>query len=406
MNHFGTIYRYEVKKILNKKLTWIVFLSCVLCAGMFAAADLTGNYYVDGEVFDTHYHMFQVDQEYRMALSGKMLDQKLLEEMSEAYGKVPTTVERYTLTDEYQTYARPYSEIFNIVRLWTQQWDIDELKAWIPDEEALYASRIENLEKEWQNLRLSDVEKEFWREKETQTDTPVRYLCHDGYSKLISNGINTLGLLVLLFVSICMASVFTEEHTRRTDQLILSGAKGKSVVYWAKLAAGTSMSAACAALLSIFVFVLVFVVYGAEGFQVSLWLCLYLWASSCTMSLGQACLIAYGILILTAVFVGGLVLVLSEILHNNIATLSVCVGMIIAGMVGKVPYQYRVLAQFWDWLPVRFLNAEHIFDARTISVFGYCFVSWKVVPVLYILVGVAAAIAGKNVYRNYQVSGR
>ena len=406
MNNFGTLYRYEVKKILGRKLVWIVFFICALCAGMFAAADLTGKYYVDGEVVDTHYHMFQVDQEYRRALSGRVLDQQLLEEMSEAYGKIPPAVERYTLTEEYQTYARPYSDIFNIVRLWTQQRNLEDFRAWIPDEKALYASRAENIEMGWQNLRLSDAEKEFWREKEAQTDTPVTYLFHEGYSKLISNGINTLGMLVLLFVCICMASVFTEEHTRRTDQLILSGAKGKSVVYWAKLAAGASVSAACAALLSVLVTGLVFVIYGAEGFHASLRLSLYLWASSCTMSFGQVCLTALGILILTAVFVGVLVLVLSEVLHSNIATLSVCVGAIIAGMVGNIPYQYRGLAQLWDWLPMRFLNAEYIFDARTLPLFGHCFVSWKAVPVLYILTGVLAAMAGKAVYRNYQVSGR
>lgn len=406
MNNFRTLYRYEVKKILNRKLVWIVFLICVLCSGVFVAADLTGKYYVDGEVYDTHYHMFQVDQEYRRALSGRALGQELLEEMSAAYRKVPVTAEHYTVTEEYQTYARPYFEIFNLVRLWTQQWELGEIQAWIPDEEALYASREEFLEEEWQNLRLSDAEKAFWREKETQTDTPVVYLYHEGYSKLISNGINTLGLLVLLSVCICMASVFTEEHTRRTDQLILSGAKGKSVVYWAKIAAGTSVSAACAALLTVVVFCLVFAIYGAEGFQASLRLCLYLWSSSCEMSIGQVCLVGYGILILTAVIVSVLVLVLSEVLHNNIATLSVCVGVIIAGMVCKVPYQYRALAQFWDWLPMRFLNAENIFDSRTISVLGHCFVSWKIVPVIYILIGVLAAMAGKIVYRYYQVSGR
>ncbi|MDE7274119.1 MAG: hypothetical protein K2N95_13835 [Lachnospiraceae bacterium] len=406
MNNFGTLYHYEVKKILSRKLVWIVFLICVVCAGMFASADLTGKYYVDGEVVDTHYHMFQVDQEYKRALSGRMLDRQLLEEMSAAYGKVPAAVDRYTLTEEYQTYARPYSDIFNIVRAWTQQRGIDELKAWIPDEEALYTSRAESLGKVWQELRLSDAEKEFWREKEAQTDTPVMYLFHEGYSKLISNGMNTLGLLVLLFVCICMASVFTEEHTRRTDQLILSGAKGKSAVYWAKLAAGASVSAACAALLSVFVSVLVLVIYGAEGFQASLRISLYLWSSSCTMSLGQACLAAFGILILTAVFVGVLVLVLSEVLHSNIATLSVCTGAIIAGMVGRIPDQYRVFAQVWDWLPMRFLNAEYIFDVRMLPLFGHCFVSWKVVPVLYVLTGVLAAMAGKVVYRNYQVCGR
>lgn len=406
MNNFGTLYRYEVKKILSRKLTWTAFLVCFFCIALTATVDLTGKYYVDGEVADTHYHMFRVDQEYLRALSGRKLDQKLLEEMSAAYRKIPVSEERYTLTEEYQTYARPYSAVFQLVRLWTQQKGIDEIREWEPDEEALYAARAENLEKEWQALRLSEAEKAFWREKEARTEIPVTYLYHDGYRKIAIHGMNTIGILVLLFICICMTSVFTEEHTRRTDQLILSGAKGKNTVYWAKLAAGTSVSAGCAALLSAFMACIVFTVYGAEGFHASLQLCAYMWASSHALTIGQACLIAYTVLILTASFVSVMVMVLSEILHNNIATLAVCMGLIVAGIFVQVPYQYRVFAQIWDWLPLRFLNLQNIFDIRLFSVFGHCLVSWKVVPVLYVLAGAAAAFAGKIFYRNYQVSGR
>ena len=58
MNNSGTLYRSEVKKILSRKLVWIVFLVCVFCIMLFSLADLSGKYYVDGEVVDTHYHMF------------------------------------------------------------------------------------------------------------------------------------------------------------------------------------------------------------------------------------------------------------------------------------------------------------------------------------------------------------
>lgn len=406
MNNFGILYRYELKKILSRKLVWIVFLVCVSCIVLFTLADLSGKYYVDGEVVDTHYHMFQVDQGYRKALSGRALDQQLLGEMAEAYGKIPASEERYTLTLAYQTYARPYSDIANLVRLWTQQWDIGQLQAWVPDEDALYAARVENLEKEWQELRLSDAEKNYWREKEARTKTPLVYYYHEGYRKIISNGLNTVGLLVLLLVSICMAGVFTEEHMRRTDQLILSSAKGRGTVYWAKLAAGVSVSGICALLLSAFTFCAAFAVYGAEGFGTSLRFCAYLWMASCDLSIGKVCLTAYGILVLTAVVVSVLVQVLSEVLRSNIATLSFWVGVIIAGMVVKLPYQYRIPAQLWDWAPWRYLNAEYIFDTRMLSVSGHCLESWQIVPVLYLLAAAAVAVAGKYVYRNYQVSGR
>ncbi len=405
MSNFGTIYGYEVKKILGRRLVWAVTAVCMLCVVLFTFADLTGKYYVDGAVADTHYHMFQVDQEYRHALSGRALDQKLLAEVSKAYRTIPDTSERYTLTPEYETYARPYSEIFHLVRRWTQG-NFDEFREWEPDERALYAARGETLEQIWRDLQLTDAEKAYWRGKEAETKTPLVYFYHEGYSKILSNGLNTISILILLAVCICMAGVFAEEHARRTDQLILSGAKGKSMVYWAKIAAGVSVSSALALALSALVFGLVFAVYGAEGFAVSLRFSSYLWNSSEPISIGQACLTAYGIVLVTTAVVSALMLVLSEVLHNSIAALAVGVGAIMAGMLARIPQQYRVAAQIWDWSPVRFLNAEYIFDSRTIPLAEHCLSAWQVVPVLYILAGIGVVVAGKFIYQRYQVSGR
>ncbi len=406
MNNFGTLYYYEVKKILTRKLVWIVFFMNVFCIVMFTCADLTGKYYVDGEVIDTHYHMFQVDQGYRRALSGRMLDNQLLEEMQNAYSKIPDTQERYTLTDEYQTYARPYSEIYNLVRRWTQKKELEEMTALQPDEEALYAARLETMEQLWREQQLTDAEKALWRKKESQEHRPLTYLYHEGYTKLLANGLNTMSILVLMFVCICMASVFTDEHTRRTDQLILSGAKGKEMVYWAKILAGISVSATCAASMSVIIFGLVFAVYGAEGFQTSLRFSAYLCSSSENFSMGQVCLMAYGILILTAAFVSVLVLVVSEMLRSSIATLAVSLGLLMAGILARVPEQYRVLSQLWDWLPARFLNAVYIFDNRTVPLAGHCLVSWIAVPIIYVLAALGMVLVGKRIYRNYQVLNR
>ena len=183
MNNFGTLYYYEVKKILTRKLVWIVFFMNVFCIVMFTCADLTGKYYVDGEVIDTHYHMFQVDQGYRRALSGRMLDNQLLEEMQNAYSKIPDTQERYTLTDEYQTYARPYSEIYNLVRRWTQKKELEEMTALQPDEEALYAARLETMEQLWREQQLTDAEKALWRKKVSRGlyEASCQWLKHDEY---------------------------------------------------------------------------------------------------------------------------------------------------------------------------------------------------------------------------------
>lgn len=401
MQNFITLYQYELKKILSRKLVWITMLICILCIVMTVSSGLFGTYYVDGKAVDTHYHMFQIDKEYLQALSGRAVAQDLLEEMTSAYGKIPTSAERYTLTEEYQTYARPYSAIFNLVWSWTQENPF--YSEWIADEEALYAARIKLLEETWQTMFLSDAEKEFWREKETQLDTPFVYFYHDGYLIALHEFV-IVGLLMLLFTAICLSSVFTEEHVRRTDQMILSSAKGKDNVYWAKILAGISVALGCAVLMAIAAVGSALVLYGTEGFQMSL----QIWLETCSypMSIGQACLIAYGIFILTAILVSVLVMVVSEILHSSIATLALSTGMIVAGQMVKVPNQYRIVAQIWQSFPVCFLSDSGIFSPRLTVIGGHYFTAWQSVPIAYIICGITAAVIGKRFYRRYQVSGR
>ena len=66
-----------------------------------------GSHYVDNEKADSKYHIFLADREYNRQLSGREIDQALLEEMSDAYDRIPSSAERYTLTEEYQKYASP-----------------------------------------------------------------------------------------------------------------------------------------------------------------------------------------------------------------------------------------------------------------------------------------------------------
>lgn len=402
MNCFGTIYRYELKKITKRKLVWITLSICILGIIFTPFSNLLGSYYVDGVLTDTHYHMFQVDSEYRRALSGREIDQELLEETVTAYKRIPADVDRYTVTEEYQIYARPYSEIFNLIRSWTNM-DFYSVVNWEPEEEALYEMRRKQLENDWQSvISLSDAEKDYWRERESQLNTPFTYYYNEGYVMLM-NCFLTVGVLMLLFVSICLPGVFADEHTRRTDQLMLSSAKGKDTAYWAKLAAGATLAASCAALMSVLIWGLTLGFYGAEGFHTSMQIYTNY---SFPLTMGQACLIAYGILILTSVLMGLFVMFLSEIFHSSIAALAVSTGLIISGNIIMIPDEYRFLAQLWDCMPMAFLQTWNIFSVRLINVFNHCFTRWQVVPVIYILCTVLIAAVGKQVYKQYQVSGR
>lgn len=52
------------------------------------------------------------------------------------------------------------------------------------------------------------------------------------------------------------------------------------------------------------------------------------------------------------------------------------------------------------------LCIDEFFDLRTIPLFGHCFVSCQIVPVLYLICSAGITLLGRRIYRNYQVSGR
>ena len=112
MKQFKIIYLYEIKKITGKRLFWITLALFLLLTVVTIIMQLLGKSYVDGEVLDTHYHMFLVDREYETALSGRAIDQNLLTETMDAYRTIPNPKDRYILTEEYQKNARPYSAIY------------------------------------------------------------------------------------------------------------------------------------------------------------------------------------------------------------------------------------------------------------------------------------------------------
>lgn len=402
MTYLKTLYYYELKKIIGKKLFWITLILSLLATAFLVIAPLTGKYYVDGEVADTHYHMFLVDSAYERALSGKAIDQALLEETMSGYEKIKDIEGRYTLTEEYQTYARPYSAIYQLIArfilpFWGNTFD------WEVEEASFYHHRSMLLEKEWKDLFLTEAEMDFWKKKETEIPTPYTYYYHEGYS-ILTKTFNGLGILVPLFISICLSNVFAEEHARRTDQLILAGVNGKRVAYLAKILAGITVSVSCSALMVLTASLLSMGLYGAEGFNMPIQATPYLF--SYPMTIGQSCLIMGGVTLILALLLSVFVMFLSEALGHSAATLAVSTGLILLVQMFSVPPQYRVLSQIWNWLPYSFLNRDNVFDARTIPLSTHFLISWQIVPVLYLLGAFGLALLGKKIYQSYQVAGR
>lgn len=404
MNNFMGLYRYECKKLLGKKIVWITFALCIVAITVSLCAPFLGGYYVGGELIDTNHNLYQTDKYYSEMLSGKEINQELLEETIAAYREIPYTKGlNYTLTEEYQQYARPYSAIFNFIVGATNMQTSDVIFSWQPNEVDLYTKRQIWLKSMWEDLELSQSEMDFWQEREAQIKTPFVYQHHEAYSTLISC-YQTVGLLVLSLIAICLSGVFSEEHARKTDQIILCSPLGKTMLYWVKIMAGISFSVISTILLSLFTFIMTFGLHGAGGFNAAFQL-IYI-GNSDPITCGQAILIAFGNMMFAAIVTSVFVMFLSELLHSNIATLSVSTGLLIMAMIVAVPEQYRLLAQIWDCLPWCFLTPWNVFGKYTFSILGHYFTSWQAVPIIYLVASIVIATVGKPIYQRFQVFGR
>lgn len=402
MRELKILFGYEMKKIFLRKLTWAVFaVTLIACVGPALGSFLGTGIIVDGLKISSA-KLLQMDMQNKEKLAGRWIDQTLLEETMQGYAMSSKDLSSYNAMMEYLKYSRPYQPIYNFVRS-NSNMNWSEISNWKADEADLYARRLAMLEELYYSYQLSAQEKEFWREKESHFQWPVRFEITESYHGLFYT-LSTLCFIVPICLSICLSNVFAEEHLRRVDQLILCGRRGLSTVYWAKISAGVSFAVLYSLGTSLMAFLPCLIIYGTDGFHAAFQLIYARY--SLPLTAGEASLIMYGILVIASVLFAVIIMEISEAAHSGVAALSVVAVYIVTAMIYSVPGKYRILAQIWDWLPGSFVVPQNIFDLRMISVFGKLFLSWQVVPVIYLIAAAGIAMAGIPIYRKYQVSGR
>lgn len=403
MANMGILYRYELKKLLKRKLVWVTGIIILLLSVVVIVMDLTGNYYIDGVAVDTNYNMMKTSREYEKQLTGRAVDQEMLEEMKAAYSKVPMDVEDYTMTTEYQTYARPYSIIFNSVRQILKITQLKEVLSWDINETSLYDKRMEWIEAYWREMNLTEGEKAYWQEKEQLIQKPFVYEYAAGYWKLLADG-QSLSILLILYAAICLSDYFSKEHTLRTDQMILSSRLGKKQLYWVKIMAGLSFLAVYYLLALFVVAMTVFGCYGLEGADAMMQIDVPIYSG--TLRVGAVTFIMYALLCLAVLLTGIFVMMLSEVLHNGIVPLAIVSAAAMASIVIGGSENYRILSQIYAYLPFNTLNGRCMFMPYLVPLFGKYLELWQSAPIFWIVAAGVFLLIGRWFYQRYQVSGR
>lgn len=400
MGQFKTLFWYEFCKIIKRRSTWLTLAVLVVLLVFMDTGNLFGGIYVDGVLLESHAQAIQKDRANGRALSGRLLGDSLLAEMQEGQKRLAQEeMPKFMFTEEYAKYIRAYRPISYVV----EGFGADPGST---DETGLYQARRELLETHWREYGLSQEETAYWQKKEEQLGQPFPYQYGDGWWRLISYDFYMLGIMAAFFASICMTGVFYEDHSRKTDQLILCSRLGRKQLYLVRLCAGSLFSLCAGLLLFLVSLACELGTFGPEGFSAMIQL---FWPQySYPLVLGKMALIMAGLFFLISIFYGAFSMVLSEAAHSQVGAMATVIVVVVLQRLLPIPASLRGLSQLWNYLPANLLSLERqgVFDPRLVSMPGVRLTVWQLAPILYIGAILLLGLLGRRVYCRYQVQGR
>lgn len=383
------LYRFELKKIFAQKLLWILAAAMLLGLAVFGVATEvrpTNSGLPMGEVI-------ALQREGSQELAGQRVDQALLDHL----------LPLFTDPEENTEAQLKYNDFFNWLTLILGTAHRQEILQ--TDEARLYEALWYQLAPDPQAAGLTQEEIAHWTEQaQARLAQPLVYQgYHEGW-QTAAHGIEVMVFLEILFLAVVLAPLFPQEHLRRTDQLILSCRFGRGKAYAAKLLAGVTVGVGFTALLLLAYLGMLGLVYGLEGANVP---ALFTHLFPADLTIGEMVGILFLAALAAAVLVSVAVMLLAELTRNAIAAMAVVLGiLLLTTMIYAVPENLRGLATLWYLIPSNFLCLRGAFRYPLLTLGEAAFPTWQVTPVVWLLLALVIALAGRWVYNRYQVGGR
>ena len=371
------IVKYEIEKLLSKKLVWACLLGMVLMEyAMIANWVYPGpesvQFFQDGElVWFRGRDAIRESQAIAEKYAGPLTDEK-----------VRAILEDFDMPDEDMK---------------KQSIDPDREKYYTHN--SLYSSLkdFQKMNGSWNGLTIREVYGEL------ADDMNLGY--SSGWTNVIYAMMYTLLSLFCVLI-IILSPLFAEEYTRGTDALILTGAYGKTKCAWAKIISGFLVSTALIGIAALVFFAVYLVNYGTLGWNASIQIndMGYFHDVPYSMTCGQGVL--YAVL---AWFTAGVVLTAVAIAVSAWAK-SAFTSLVIS-------FALFVIPMFIDWdamgflrLPAQFIPIQQIqllnlFECPILQAGGLeVKLMWLTVPGAIIMVTVCSLFA-RRAFARHQVMG-
>lgn len=376
---FGTLYRYELKKILTRPyilllLVLMVGVTLFLNVKPLLAQEEVAYAEEDGTlVFDTvsRYEAIQLERRFSKEDDGCLLDNEAALEMRELNRSYQesATVPTFLLLNRFLVQDGIAITYFNPL------WDGTDQMA-----DLTYKAIAYTQEEEYQNQRLTQEEINYWKEERAEIDTPYTLGYAKGYSGILRLAY-WLNLMVLPFVFVCLCGSFSDDHVYKTWPILTSSKHGRKSLALARLAAGETLAGGAILMLFAITAAIQFWVHGAQGAGVPIQLLevenlrpgfgeTRLCASSRVMTAGQGVLVTVGVSLLILLFAGALAMLLSKLFRRAIPALALPLGLILLSIMFDPSYYSRIQVQIWSYFPTRRISEEFLLDERLVSLGG------------------------------------
>lgn len=379
------LYKFELRKIISRKIVWTtggVLLIGLLIWGIVSAVLPVNREYSVSSL--NGYEANQAEREAAELISGRAIDQTLIDEMRLAY-------KDFIFNGNYKE-ALSYLDVYNCIGITLGTYASVEILEC--DSEAYY----ERLNAQLEASTPSGLTESIAFEK------PIVYHgYYDGWRQ-IADMMKFIACMEIMFITICLSTVFTVEHTRKTDQIILCTRLGKKKLYAAKILAGLTVGIGFTLLLSLLMFGVVACLYGFDGYNTILQ---FILLRPFNLTVGQAALILVALSFAGAALVSLFTMMLSELTKNSVATIGMITGIMILTMfIMEMPANLKLLSEIWYLIPSNLVSLNGAFRYSAISVGGSTLVAYQYAPVLYAVLAVVFALIGKQTYNRYQINGR
>ena len=398
MRNVTVLYIYELKKILMRRISWItmIFITAFIFFSLILEVCLESRLFLVGQQQVTLRGIEYLIQrkECLERLNGQKIEDSMLK----------------TLND-FQVYQDAQSDIDAAVHEQMRKSEIGQFIYWITkdgnlayeiDEKTLYQMRTEGQQVNWYNQQLNKEEMNYWLSQEEKIEKPFVYGYAHGWEKILQE-FQGLNMMLVLAIVICLSNMFSEEHIRKTDQLILSSRCGKKTVFLSKIAAGITLGFGIGIIFLLTAIFSTLGIYGAEGADVAIQIIMPICAYNITVL--QAVLLMGVIYVVSAVFYSVITMFLSEALNNSVAVMGVMVGGTLFTVLTSLPYNWGLISRVYELIPTVLLNMEKLYYGKLIPIFGTYVTNFKVAPLVYIVISIGFVLGGKSIHDNYQVNG-